>query len=342
MKVWQIDSGFGLEQLIRAERDRPHPGPGQVLVKVHACALNYRDYLTVIGDYNPRYTLPLIPVSDGAGEIVAVGDGVSEATIGDRVMGAFSQVWQGGEPTSERLRTSLGGPLDGMLCEYALLSEQGVVPIPAHLSFEQAATLPCAALTAWNALTKYRRVKAGDTVLIQGTGGVSVFALQFAKLLGATVIITSSSDAKLAQARTLGADHTINYRDDPDWHKTARTLTGKLGVDHVIEVGGAGTFEQSLAAVRIGGFVAVIGVLAGKSAPITLTPILMGSLGVQGITVGSRDDFRTMNRALEAGGMVPVIDRVFGFDEAPAAFEHLASGRHFGKIVIRTTLDPNR
>jgi NADPH:quinone reductase-like Zn-dependent oxidoreductase len=335
MRVWQLDGGFGLDRLVRAKRDTPDPGPGQVLVKIHACSLNYRDYLTVIGDYNPRYRLPLIPVSDGAGEVVATGESVTGVHVGERVMGAFSQVWQGGEPSRERLRTSLGGPLDGMLADYALLDQHGVVPIPEHLSHEQASTLPCAALTAWSALSKYRAVRPGDTVLIQGTGGVAVFALQFARLLGATVIVTSSSDEKLERARALGADHAINYRTDPDWHRTARALTAKAGVDHIVEVGGAGTFEQSLAAVRIGGFVAVIGVLAGKAAPITLTPILMGSLTVQGITVGSRDDFLAMNRAIAAHRLEPVIDRVFGFDEAPAAFEHLAGGRHFGKVVIR-------
>ena len=335
MRVWQIDGHFGLDRLKRAERAIPEPGYGQVVVKIHACSLNYRDYLTVTGAYNPRYPLPLIPVSDGAGEIVAVGAGVSDMPIGTRVMGTFSQVWEGGEPTRERLRSAtLGGPLDGVLSEYALLSAQGVIPIPESLSYAQAATLPCAALTAWNALSKYRKLQAGDTVLIQGTGGVSIFALQFAKLFGATVMITSSSDAKLEHARRLGADHAINYRQQPDWHKVARQLTGQHGVDHIIEVGGAETFNQSLSALRIGGFVAVIGVLSGSAAPITLTPILMGSLTVQGITVGSRDDFHAMNRAISAHGLSPVIDRVFGFADAPAAFEYLAAGQHFGKVVI--------
>jgi len=335
MRVWQIDGRFGLERLQQAERDLPQPGSEQVVIKIHACSLNYRDYLTVTGAYNPRYPLPLIPVSDGAGEVVAVGEGVTDLAIGTRVMGTFSQTWQGGEPSRERLRgATLGGPLDGLLCEYARLSAQGVVPIPEHLSYTQAATLPCAALTAWNALSKYRKLQAGDTVLIQGTGGVALFALQFAKLVGATVIITSSSDAKLEHAQRLGADHTINYRTQPEWHKIARQLTDQRGVDHIVEVGGAETFAQSLAALRVGGFVAIIGILSGAAATVTLTPILMGSLSVQGITVGSRDDFYTMNRAISAHQLEPVIDRVFAFNEAPAAFEHLAAGRHFGKVVI--------
>ncbi len=335
MHVWQIDGRFGLAELKRAERDLPQPGSGQVVVKIHACSLNYRDYLTVTGAYNPRYPLPLIPVSDGAGEVVAVGEGVTDIAIGNRVIGTFSQTWQGGEPSRERLRSAtLGGPLDGVLSEYACLSAQGVVPIPEHLSYAQAATLPCAALTAWNALNKYRPLRAGDTLLIQGTGGVALFALQFAKLVGATVIITSSSDAKLEQAQRLGADHTINYRNQPEWHKIARQLTDRRGVDHIVEVGGAETFAQSLAALRVGGFVAIIGILSGAAATVTLTPILMGSLTVQGITVGSRDDFHTMNRAIRAHQLAPVIDRVFEFDDAPAAFEHLAAGRHFGKVVI--------
>ncbi len=335
MKAWEIKDRFGLDQLRQTDRPEPQPGPGQVQVRVHACALNYRDYLTVIGDYNPRYRLPLIPLSDGAGEVVAVGEGVARVAVGDRVMATFSQAWTAGAPTHARLRTTLGGPLDGLLAEYTVLDQQGLVKIPEHLSFEQAATLPCAALTAWSALTRYRQVQPGDRVLLQGTGGVSLFGLQFVKLLGATAILTSSSDAKLARARELGADHLINYRSDPDWHRSVRTLTDRVGVDHVVEVGGADTLQKSLACVRVGGFVAVIGVLGGKSAPIALTPILMSSITVQGITVGSRDDFEAMLRAIETHRLEPILDRVFGFNDAPAAFRYLASGQHFGKVVIR-------
>jgi len=335
MRVFEVQTAFGLDNLRLAERPQPTPGPGEVLLKVGACSLNYRDYLMLQGEYNPRQKLPLIPLSDGAGEVVATGSGVSRVTTGDRVAGLFSQRWLGGEPNQERLRSTLGGPFDGMLAEYVVLSEKGVIKLLPGLSFEQGATLPCAALTAWSALTKYRALKAGDTVLLQGTGGVSLFALQFAKLFGAQVIITSSSDAKLERARALGADHTINYRSNPDWHKTARTLSGKSGVDFVIEVGGADTFAKSLAAVRIGGFIAVIGVLSGREAPLSVIPILMSSLTIQGITVGSRDDFEAMNKAIEHHALQPVIDRVFAFEEAPAAFRLMEQGSHFGKIVIR-------
>lgn len=336
MKVYEIQDNFGLDNLKPAERDIPALGSEQVLLKIKACSLNYRDLMMVQGSYNPRQPLPLIPLSDGVGEIVEVGDQVSRVAVGDRVAGIFAQGWFGGEPSQERVRpTTLGSPLDGMLAQYVVLHQQGVVKVPAHLSDQEAATLPCAAVTAWSALNKYRRLSPGDTVLLQGTGGVSVFALQFAKLSGATVIITSSSDAKLERAKSLGADYTINYREQPDWHKVARDITGKTGVDHIVEVGGAGTFEKSLAAVRIGGFIATIGVLDGGSAPLSVIPILMSGLTVQGILVGSRDDFEAMNRAIAAHQLQPVIDKTFAFDEARAAFDWMHSGSHFGKIVIQ-------
>ena len=222
-----------------------------------------------------------------------------------------------------------------MLAECVVCDSSAVVPLPAHLSYAQGATLPCAAVTAWSALTKYRSLLPGQTVLLQGTGGVSVFALQFAKLLGATVIMTSSSDAKLERAAALGADHLINYKQQPEWHKTVRQLTAKIGVDHIVEVGGAGTFEKSLAAVRMGGFIATIGVLGGVAAPLSVIPILMSGLTVQGILVGSRDDFIAMNKAIAQHQLQPVIDQVFGFDEVLTAFECLQAGGHFGKIVIQ-------
>ncbi|MFO1351636.1 MAG: NAD(P)-dependent alcohol dehydrogenase [Gammaproteobacteria bacterium] len=334
MKAYEIQK-FGLENLKLAERDTPKPGPGQVLIKVRACSLNFRDLLMVKGQYNPRQPLPLIPCSDGAGEVVAVDAGVSRVKVGDRVAGIFAQKWIAGEPTQERVRSTLGGPFDGMLTEYALLGEEGVVKIPAHLSFEEAATLPCAALTAWCALTKYRPLLAGQTLLLQGTGGVSIFALQFAKILGATVIITSSSDEKLERAKALGADHLINYKIEPDWHKKARELTGKIGVDHVLEVGGAGTFEKALAATRIGGFVVSIGVLSGVAAPLSLTSVFMSGLTVQGMLVGNRDDFEAMNRAIAQHGLKPVVDRAFAFADVHQAFALMEQGGHFGKIVVR-------
>ena len=334
MKVFEIQNQFGLDNLVLTERPKPQPDPSQILIKVHACSLNYRDLLMIKGEYNPRQKLPLIPLSDGAGEVVAVGAKVNRFNVGDRVAGLFSQRWLGGEPNQERLRSTLGGPLDGMLAEYIALPEQGAILLPPHLSYAEGATLPCAALTAWAALTKYRPLQAGDTILLQGTGGVSLFALQFAKLLGARVIITSSSDAKLVRAQALGTDHIINYRNDPDWHKTARALTGGVGVDHIVEVGGADTFSKSLAALRIGGFIAVIGVLGGRQAPLSVIPILMSSLAIQGITVGSRDDFEAMNKAIAQHQLKPVIDRVFPFDETVAAFRLMEQGGHFGKIVL--------
>jgi NADPH:quinone reductase-like Zn-dependent oxidoreductase len=335
VNVIEIHQAFGLENLRLAERPQPEPGPGQVLLRMRAASLNYRDLLMVQGSYNPRQPLPLIPCSDGAGVVEAVGEGVSRVQPGQRVATLFSQGWMSGEPTREKLRSTLGGPLDGALAEVMVLPEDGVIPVPEHLSDEQAATLPCAALTAWSALVVQGGVKAGDTVLLQGTGGVSLFALQFAKLLGARVILTSSSDEKLERGRALGADETINYRTDPDWGKTALKLTGGRGVDHVVEVGGAGTLAQSLRAVRFGGSLSVIGVLSGESSPLNILPILMKNVRLQGILVGHREGFEAMNRAITQGRLVPTVDRVFSFEDAREAFEYLASGRHFGKICLR-------
>jgi NADPH:quinone reductase-like Zn-dependent oxidoreductase len=346
MRAWEIRGGFGLDHLTLVERPDPlsegKPGPGQVLVRVRAVSLNYRDLMTAEGTYNPKQRLPLVPCSDGAGEVVAVGPGVSRVAIGDRVCSTLPQRWIAGEPTRDRLRSTLGGPYDGVLAEQVVLSEEGLVPAPAHLTDEEAATLPCAALTAWNALVTEGRLAPGDTVLVQGTGGVSLFALQIARLLGARVIVTSSSDEKLERACSLGAlgatdalNDRINYRTTPDWGVKAKELTGGRGVDHVVEVGGAGTLEQSLRAVRFGGRISLIGVLAGGKAEIPLALIFMQKVSVQGIMVGDRDSFEAMNRAFELHRLKPVIDRTFAFEEAPAAFEHMKSGRHFGKICVR-------
>lgn len=334
MRTVEIRDAFGLDNLALAERPDPCPGPKEVLIRVRAAALNYRDLLMVRGEYNRKQPLPLIPCSDGAGEVVAAGGGVSRVKVGDRVCGIFAQRWIAGEPTREKLRSTLGGPLDGMLAEQVVLSEEGVVPVPAHLSDEEAATLPCAAVTAWNALTRHGGVKAGDTVLLQGTGGVSLFALQFARLLGARVILTSSSDEKLARARELGAAEGINYRETPDWGAKVKALTGGVGADCVVEVGGAGTLQQSLQAVRIGGRVLLIGVLSGSAAQVPLNAILMQQVRVQGILVGDRESFEAMNRAIGTSGLRPVVDRVFPLEDSRAAFEHMAAGSHFGKIVI--------
>ena len=332
-RVFQIEGGFGLDKLSLAERAAREPGPGEVAVRVRAVALNYRDLLMVRGHYNPRQPLPLIPCSDGAGEVVAVGPGVTRVKVGDRVASMFAQDWASGQPNKAALSSTLGGPRDGMLAERVVLPERGVAPVPAHLEDAEAATLPCAALTAWSALVTLGGVTAGDTVLVQGTGGVSIFALQFACLLGARVIATSSSDAKLERARAMGAWRTINYRTTPDWGKVARKLSGD-GVDHVVEVGGAGTLQQSIRAVRPGGQISLIGVLAGGASELNMTPVLMQQIRVQGVLVGHREGFEAMCRAIGQHALRPVIDRVFPFSEARAALEHLASGRHFGKVCI--------
>jgi NADPH:quinone reductase-like Zn-dependent oxidoreductase len=335
MRAVEIRDAFGLDHLALTERPDPRPGFGQVRVRVRAASLNYRDLLMVRGEYNRRQPLPLIPGSDGAGEVAEVGEGVTRVKVGDRVCGVFAQRWISGEPTREKLRSTLGGPLDGMLAEQVVLSEEGVVPVPPHLSDEEAATLPCAAVTAWNALVNEGGVKAGDTVLVQGTGGVALFALQFARLLGARVIITSSRDDKLARARALAAAEGINYRDTPDWGAAVKKLTGGVGVDCVVEVGGGGTLQQSLQAVRVGGRIGLIGVLAGNATQIPLTAIVMQKIRVQGILVGDRESFEAMSRAIALSGLRPVIDRVFPLEETRAAFDHMAAGNHFGKIVVR-------
>lgn len=334
MKVMQIQDAFGLDNLRLAERPQPEPGPGQVLLRVGAASLNYRDLLMVRGHYNPRQPLPLIPCSDGAGEVVEVGEGVERVRPGQRVATLFAQKWLAGELTPERARSTLGGPLDGTLAEYMVLDAEGVVPIPDHFTDVQAATLPCAALTAWSALVTHGGVRAGDTVLLQGTGGVSLFALQFAVLLGARVILTSSSDAKLERARELGAWETLNYRTTENWGKSVRALTDGRGVDLVVEVGGAGTLEQSLQAVRHGGTISLIGVLSGVQAPLNILPVLMNQVRVQGVLVGHREGFEAMNRAIDAHRLEPIVDRTFALDQAPEALDYLASGRHFGKICL--------
>jgi NADPH:quinone reductase-like Zn-dependent oxidoreductase len=335
VRAVEIRGAFGLESLALVERPDPRPGPGQALVRLRAAALNFRDLLTVEGKYNPKQKLPLIPCSDGAGEVVATGDGVTRVQPGDRVCTVFAQKWLAGRPTRERLRSTLGGPLDGTLAELAVFDQEGLVRTPDHLSDEEAATLPCAAVTAWSALVTEGGLTAGDSVLVQGTGGVSLFALQLAKLLGARVLATSSRDEKLARVRELGADETINYAEVPAWGARAKELTGGVGVDHVVEVGGAGTLPQSLQAVRFGGTVSLIGNLAGTRTELLLTHVFMQKIRLQGILVGDRESFEAMNRAIALHRLRPVIDRVFPLEEAPAAFRHMAVGGHFGKIVIR-------
>jgi NADPH:quinone reductase-like Zn-dependent oxidoreductase len=336
MKAVELQNTFGIDSLVVVERPQPRPGAGQALLKMRAFSLNYRDLLVVKGLYNPKLRLPLVPLSDGVGEVVALGDGVTRVKTGDRVAGLFVQKWLAGEPTEATARSSLGGGgADGILAEYVVLDQDGVVPVPAHLTDEEAATLPCAAVTAWHALITAGRLQPGDSVLVQGTGGVSLFALQFARLAGARVLATSSSDAKLERARQLGAADGINYKTTPDWDERVRALTGGTGVDHVVEVGGAGTLGKSLRAVRIGGTISLIGVLSGGG-QVNPMPILMKSVRVQGIYVGSRDMFEAMNRAIALHQLRPVVDRVFPFAEIKEALRYLESGSHFGKVCLRT------
>jgi len=335
VKAIEIQSQFGLDHLVQVERPVPEPGPGQILIRMRAVALNYRDLLTVDGSYNPKQALPLVPCSDGVGEVAALGEGAERVREGDRVIPIFAQRWISGAPTRERLRSTLGGPLGGTLAEYVVLSEEGVVRAPSHLKDEEAASLPCSAVTAWNALVGDNPVTAGDTVLVQGTGGVSIFALQLGQVLGARVIATSSSDEKIERVRRLGAWETINYRDEPEWGKAVRRMTGGEGVDRVVEVGGAETLAQSLSAVAIGGQISLVGNLGGALLQLNIIPVFMRQVRLQGVLVGHRESLEAMNRAIEAHAMRPVIDRVFPFAEARQAFEYMKTGRHFGKICIR-------
>lgn len=329
-------SAPGLDNLEVVERPDPEPGPGEVLVRVRAATLNYRDLLTVEGGYGRRQrTGNLIPVSDGAGEVVAVGDGVVRFRPGDRVVANFFQEWLSGEPDEEKLHSGLGGVLDGMACELRVLPEHGLCHTPAHLDDAEAAALPCAGLTAWSAVIDQGGAKPGDVVLTQGSGGVSVFALQFARLAGCEVIATSSSDAKLARLRDLGADHLINYAETPDWARPAREAAGGRGLDLVVEVGGAGTLEQSIKAVRPGGAIALIGVLSGANHEFRLPLVVTRKIRLEGVTCGSREQFEAMLRAIERSGLRPALDeKRFALDEVPAAMAHMREGRHFGKVVI--------
>lgn len=335
MQVYQVENEWSFDHLKHAERAEPHAAHGEVRIRMRASALNYRDLLVPVRGYGSRMQqLPLIMLSDGAGIVDQVGDGVSSVKLGDRVCPLLFQSWVGGEPDEARLGTSLGCETDGTMAEYMVLPESGVALAPAHLEDHEAAALPTAGVTAWRAIVTVGCVKAGDTVLVQGTGGVSLFALQFAKMLGARVICTSSSDEKLARARALGADETINYVSTPEWGKAARAIAGG-GVDHVVEVGGQGTLSQSLRAVRAGGMISMIGVLAGARLDVPLGLIVTRHIRLQGITVGCADDFRAMAKAISQSGMRPVIDSVHDFAELPKALQHLASGKHFGKICIR-------
>jgi NADPH:quinone reductase-like Zn-dependent oxidoreductase len=336
MRVYHLPKGgAGIEALVQADRPEPTPAYRQVLVKVKACSLNFRDLAIARGSYRMPVRENLIPLSDGAGEVTAVGAGVTRVQVGDHVAGNFFQRWSGGAPAADVHKSALGGGIDGMLAEYAVLEEDGVVKVPPHLSLEEGATLPCAAVTVWHAMVEHARLKAGDTVLLQGTGGVSIFGLQFARTMGIRAIVTSSSDEKLARAKTLGAAFGINYRTTRDWEKAAVQFTGGVGVDHVVEVGGATTLTRSFGAIRVGGKITLIGGLSGGATELNPALIFGRRANVQGISVGSTQMFEAMNRAVAANAIKPVIDKTFGFANVQAAFRHMAAGAHFGKIVIR-------
>jgi NADPH:quinone reductase-like Zn-dependent oxidoreductase len=335
MRAYELKPIQSLDSLTPIERPNPRPGPGRVLLDMRAWSLNFRDLSVARGAYGGPPPAGRIPLSDGVGVVRETGAGVTRVKPGERVAGIFMQGWIAGGITAEVAATALGGDIDGMLAEQVVLSEQGVVKVPEHLTDEEAACLPCAAVTAWNALVREGRIKSGDTVVCLGTGGVSLLALQFAKLHGARVILTSSSDEKLEVARRLGADELINYRSQPDWEKAVVALTGGRGADLVVEVGGSGTFDKSVAAVRFGGTVALIGVLTGVGGTVNTAAILRRHVRIQGIYVGSREMFEEMNRAIALHQLRPVIGRSFPFEQARAAYDYLASGAHTGKVVIR-------
>ncbi len=334
MKVFEITE-FGIDKLTLARRDVPRPAENEILVKLQAASLNFRDVMVVSGTYNPRMKLPAVPFSDGAGEVVEVGKKVTKWKVGDKVCSTVIPAWIDGGPTGENAKSAIGaGKFDGVLREFAAFSENAVVAMPEHLSYEEGSTLPCAAVTAWHALVVSGQIKAGDTVLTLGTGGVSIFAIQLARVFGAKVIATSSSDEKLAKVKELGADETINYRTHEDWDKVVLDLTDGIGVDHVIEVGGVGTLARSVKATRVGGHIALIGALetSGEFNPI---PVFMKAIKMQGIFVGSRAMFEAMNAKIAENNLKPVIERTFEFDQAREALEYMTSGSHFGKIVVK-------
>jgi NADPH:quinone reductase-like Zn-dependent oxidoreductase len=336
MRAWQISS-FGIDSLEFVERPTPSPDPGQVLVKVRAISFNYRDLLMVKGLYNPKLKFPRIPCSDGAGEVVATGEGVTAWKPGDRVMGIFMQNWHDGELTPIKARGALGGDIDGVLAEYIVLNEDGLVRIPQHLSFQEASTLPCAAVTAWNALAA-GRLRPGATILIQGTGGVAIFALQLARLHGLRVLGISSSDDKLQRASSLGLDAGLNYTENPDWDRWALEETSGEGVDLVVEVGGIATMPTSIKAIRIGGTIAQIGILSGPAdlaanIPFPIPSILHKQARIQGIYVGSRKDFEEMNKAIVLTQLRPIGEN-FHWSQAREALTRMEESSHFGKLVL--------
>jgi NADPH:quinone reductase-like Zn-dependent oxidoreductase len=333
MRVFQIEGNWGMDNLRLTIRPEPAPGPGQVIIRMKASSLNFRDLVVPDRGYG-RYTgnLPLIPVSDGVGVVTAAGPGVRRVAPGDRVCPTFFQGWIAGDPNMDRLTGSLGGPIDGTMAEYMCLSEDGVAKVPAHLTDNEAATLPCAALTAWSALTTCATIKPGDRVLVQGCGGVALFAVTFARLLGAHVTVITSSDERMERVSKLGADATINYRAVPEWARATADITGGRGYDVIVELGGEKTLPQSLRCIRPGGTVAMIGVLSGGTMSAALGLIVTRQVRLQGVTVGHRDGFEAMLRAIDQHQVRPIVDRVFAFEELKVALAYLKSGAQFGKV----------
>lgn len=335
MKAYELQDASGISGLRIVDRPVPACGPYDVLVRIRAVTLNYRDLLTVRGGYGSRQKFPLVPLSDCVGVVEEVGQSITKFRPGDRVIASFFEKWLGGDPTAEKLSRALGGSVEGVLAEYRVFAESSLVAAPAHLSDPEAASLPCAALTAWCAVVKFGGIGPADVVLTQGTGGVSLFALQFAKFSGAQVIATSSSEEKLAKLKAMGATQTVNYKKVPEWGKLVREMTEARGVDLVVEVGGVGTLNESIRATRIGGAIALIGVLAGGAASeLRLPLIVMQQQRIQGVTVGSVDDLSRMVAAVSNNKMRPVVDRIFPFEAAREAFDYMASGKHFGKVAI--------
>ena len=334
MKAYQIVAGRGIDSLQQVERPLREAQPHEVLVRIRAVSLNYRDLMVARGDYLVTSGAPLVPTSDAAGEVVAVGSSINKYRVGDRVMSTFFPRWIEGAPTPEKTSVAPGGNVDGVLATHAFFNEESLVRIPAHLDFNEAATLTCAGVTAWNSLFVEAGLKAGDSVLLLGTGGVSIWGLQLGKAAGLRTIVTSSSDAKLERARALGANETINYKQHPEWQKEVLRLTDGLGVNLVIEVGGAGTLRRSVASTKMGGTVAIVGGVSGFGGDFEPFALIGGARRLSGIYVGSRQMFEDMNALIDVSKIRPVVDRVFAFDDAQAAYRHLDSGQHFGKVVI--------
>ena len=335
MRALEVAPPWGLDALQVVERPDPTPGPGQVLVRMKAVSLNYRDFLMVHGMYGrASATDTITPFSDGCGVVEAVGEGVTRVAVGDRVATMFFQGWISGPPTVEKLVTSLGHPIPGAGRELAVFSQEGLSKVPDFLTDEEVSTLPCAGLTAWRALFEDARLQPGDTVVLQGTGGVSIFGLQFARAAGFQTVITSSSNEKLARAADMGATRGVNYKVQPEWSKAVREETGGRGADFIMEVGGGGTIEQSLQAIKIGGHIAIIGVVGGFGSGVNPAVLIGNSARLQGLSVGSREMFEAMCKALTLHGIHPVVDKVFPWTEARAAFGAMQGGEHFGKIVL--------